>query len=310
MAVLKGISRSKRLMTLSKGLMIDTVRGVLRVRKWPRKRGTPKSESQLYWIDWFRQANRLAKYVDGATAARAIEITKGSGMYPRDVILSAMRGRLYTWSDQNGKVWHSMAAIQDISDSLDVLAQNIGSVLVRATDRWRAPPPANIGDFLQYQGAAATPEWKPVAGTTRPLACVLATSVNIATVNSVAKVIPWDTETYDDFTGHDPAVNPSRITIPAGATRCRCIFQAHWASHAVNNVLQQRVLLNGAAAVPDTAVRSVTLGAGNSAFFQCKSYDIDVVPGDYLEAEATQFTGVGINILNTALSWFSVEVLS
>ncbi len=165
MAVLKGVTRSKRQPVYSGKFMIDTVRGVLRVRKWPRKRGTPKSAAQLYWIDWFRQANRLAKYVDGASAARAIEITAKSGMYPRDILLAAMRGRLYTWYDQNGKVWNSMAAIQDISDSLDVLAQNIGSVLVRAADRWRAPPVGNTGEVLTHKGPGLPPEWATVAAT-------------------------------------------------------------------------------------------------------------------------------------------------
>lgn len=144
--------------------MIDTVRGILRVRKWPRKPGTPKSALQRWWNDWFRQANRLAKYVDAASAIRAIELSKHSGFYPRDILLKAMRGRLYTWTDETGWTWYSMAAIGDISESLDVLAQTVGSVLVRAVDRWRRPDPGNIGDVLTYQGDAAPPDWQPAAG--------------------------------------------------------------------------------------------------------------------------------------------------
>ncbi len=145
--------------------MIDTLRGVLRVRKWPKKRGTPRSALQRWWIDWFRQANILAKYVDGASQARAIAMTKGSGLYPRDVLLKAMRGRLYHFVDQDGNKWFPMAGIQDISDTLDMLAQNIGSVLVRAVDRWRAPDPGNLNDVLTYKGIAAPPVWQaPSAG--------------------------------------------------------------------------------------------------------------------------------------------------
>jgi len=166
MAVLKGLKQDHRSESMSKGFMIDTVRGVLRVRKWPKKRGTPKSPLQLWWIDWFRQANLLAKYVDAHSARRAIEITKGMGMYPRDVLLSAMRGRLYIWQDQTGKVWHSMASIQDISESLDVLAQDIGNVLVRATDRWRKALPElpGLGHVLTYQGPTAPPIWAAGGG--------------------------------------------------------------------------------------------------------------------------------------------------
>ena len=166
MKITGSIPRSRRMPSLRNVVMIDTVRGVLRVRKWPKKRGTPRSALQRWWIDWFRQANILAKYVDGMSQARAIAITKGSGLYPRDVLLKAMRGRLYHFTDQDGNKWFPMAGIQDISDTLDMLAQNIGSVLVRAVDRWRAagPPSPSVGDALTYQGPLNPPAWGPVGG--------------------------------------------------------------------------------------------------------------------------------------------------
>lgn len=159
MAIIRSIPRSRRMPSYRGEVMIDTCKGVLRVRKWPKKRGKPRSAAQRYWVDWFKQANLLAKYADGLTQARAIALTKGTGLYPRDIMLSAMRGRLYTWIDETGWQWYPMAAIQDISDSLDVLAQTIGSVLVRAADRWRSVVAGTIGDVLTYQGDAAPPSW-------------------------------------------------------------------------------------------------------------------------------------------------------
>lgn len=144
--------------------MIDVVRGVLRIRKWPKKRGRAKSESQRFWIDWFKQANLLAKYADAMSVARAKEITANTGMYPRDIMLAAMRGRLYTWVDQNGWRWYPVAAKQDISESLDVLAQTIGSILFRATDLWRSPLPGNAGEVMLNQGGGNLPIWSPAPG--------------------------------------------------------------------------------------------------------------------------------------------------
>lgn len=144
--------------------MIDAVRGVLRVRKWPRKRGAPTSERQLYWIDWFRQANLLAKYADPMSQARAKIMTAGTGLYPRDVLLSAMRGRLWHWADSSGWKWYSMAAIGDISESLDVLAQTLGDVLVRAGDRWRSAGSGDLDDVLTHQGPDNPPAWLPGGG--------------------------------------------------------------------------------------------------------------------------------------------------
>jgi len=164
MAKLTSIPRQRRGPSYRGRVMIDTVRGVIRVRKWPKKRGPPKSESQRFWVDWFTQANRLAKYASGMDQARAIAMTAKSGWYPRDVLLKAMRGRLYWWATPDGWKWYPVAAIGDISETLDVLAQTVGSVLVRATDRWRAPPAATIGDVLTYKGDVASPLWETPAG--------------------------------------------------------------------------------------------------------------------------------------------------
>lgn len=163
MAIIRVIPRKGRQPVFGGRMMVDAVRGVLRVRKWPRKRGTPRSALQRWWVDWFVQANLLAKYADPMSQARAIDMAKGSGMYPRDVLLKAMRGRLYFWADTTGWKWYSVAAQQDISESLDALAQVVGSVLVRAADRWRAPAPGLINDVLTYKGVAA-PVWQAPAG--------------------------------------------------------------------------------------------------------------------------------------------------
>jgi len=165
MVKIRSIPRERRLPSFRERVMIDVVRGTIRVRKWPKKRGPPKSEAQRFWVDWFRQANLLAKYVDAASMTMAIRLTKGSGLYPRDVLLAAMRGRLYHWADQDGWRWFSVAAIGDISESLDVLAQTVGSVLVRATDRWRTPAPGAAGDILTTPGPPGVPLWLPPAGS-------------------------------------------------------------------------------------------------------------------------------------------------
>ena len=170
MAIIRNIPRNKRMPSLRGAMMVDTCRGVLRVRKWPKKRGTPRSALQRWWNDWFRQANLLTKYADGMTQARAIALTKYTGLYPRDIMLRAIRGRYLWFTDQDGKAWYPMAAIQDVSDTLDILAQAVGSVLVRAVDRWRPAGPAVpvVGQALTYQGAGLPPLWQtPGAGVSQ-----------------------------------------------------------------------------------------------------------------------------------------------
>jgi len=161
------IPRRRRLASYTGKMMVDVVRGQLRVRKWPAKRGPPKSAKQAFWVDWFKQANFLAKYADPILQVRAMQMAKNSGLYPRDLHLAAMRGRLFTWVDSDGFRWFSMAARGDISESLDVLSQAIGSVLVRAGDFWKAAGPdiPTPGHVLTYQALPSPPAFlAPGAG--------------------------------------------------------------------------------------------------------------------------------------------------
>ncbi len=306
MATLKGVTRSKRQAVYSGKFMVDTVRGVLRVRKWPRKRGTPKSASQLYWIDWFRQANRLAKYVDGASAARAIEITAKSGMYPRDILLAAMRGRLYTWYDQNGKVWYSMAAIQDISDSLDVLAQTAGSLLVRFADRWRALVPGTAGQVLTNQGAEVAPAWQtPAAAGLAPDGCLLSKVGNQNVTSGVVTAITFEAETYDPQGLHDNTVNNTRITIPAGYAYAEFTGTIYAAAKS-GGLRQVRMYKNGAAMAGGAFDQSL----GSASLMPIKtvpSHLVQVTVGDYFELMFYHNAG-GTIAVQASLTGFSAKL--
>ena len=71
-------------------VVVCTVRGQYYVRKWPKKRGTPTDPVQLSRIKRFGDANRLAKFIRGGWWQQAIEQAKGTGLYPRDILVQAM----------------------------------------------------------------------------------------------------------------------------------------------------------------------------------------------------------------------------
>lgn len=79
---------------LSDAIVVDTVRGKVRVRKWPAKRGRPKSPAVRAQNEWFKEANRLAKVGSTQQIKAAMVATKGSGLYPRDILLRSMAGNL------------------------------------------------------------------------------------------------------------------------------------------------------------------------------------------------------------------------
>lgn len=87
--------RRQRFPGIKGKLMVDTFRGQIRVRKWPRKRGEPKSQVTRDQNTWFKQANELARQVEPTQMNLAIAMTKGTGLYPRDLLLRQMAGGIY-----------------------------------------------------------------------------------------------------------------------------------------------------------------------------------------------------------------------
>jgi len=288
-------------------IMVDAVRGVVRVRKWPRKRGKITNAVNLFWMDWFKQANLLAKYVDAASARRAIQMTIGTPLYPRDVLLAAMRGRLYSWADEDGWKWYSVAAIGDVTESLDILAQSIGSVLVRAKDRWRAPPPGSVGDVLTYAGPADPPTWSPASGGGSPPACLVTKSAVQSIPASTVTAITWNTERYDDLAIHDNVVNNTRFTAPADCTRMRLEAQV-WFDTNAGSWLQMEWNMNGGTGSVLPNLRRPG-ASGTLSTYHLQTPWMVVVPGDYFELKVFKNGGGNQNMREDPKSWASAECI-
>lgn len=305
MAIIRAIPRKGRRPVHAGRVMVDSVRGVLRVRKWPKKRGTPRSAAQRWWIDWFKQANLLAKYASDMDQARAIEMTKGSGMYPRDVLLKAMRGRLYFWADETGWKWYSVAAQQDVSNSLDALGQTVGSILVRALDRWRPPVPGNINDVMTYKGDTAPPVWAAPGGGGMSFGGALVTSLsNQAIPKNTWVKLNFTSEAYDTDALHDNAVNPSRLTVPVDWTRVRLTAAVQWAS---GSTARRGILFyKNNANFPGQAVN--LFQAAYPTHFPISSPAIACVAGDYFEVLVFQATASTINVIGPSNNtYFAME---
>lgn len=82
--------------------VVDTFRGQYRVRKWPKKRGYPTDPVQISRVERFADANRLAKFVNGNYWNLAYRVTKGTGLYPRDILVQSMLAGQYDIAMPNG----------------------------------------------------------------------------------------------------------------------------------------------------------------------------------------------------------------
>jgi len=143
-------------------VMVDTWRGRLRVRKWPRKRKPKLSEVTLDQMDWFRQAQLLNQFQIPEAQQTARDLTANTALYPRDVLTMAMAGRLATIVDDRGREWIPMAARRDASRALDFLTTEPGAILVRQDELWGGLLPGQPGSVLTAGEPGQPPTWQPV----------------------------------------------------------------------------------------------------------------------------------------------------
>lgn len=85
-------------------VIVDTWRGVQRVRAWPRKRGTPTSEQVRDQNAWFKAANQLVMRAEPSQIKASIAATANVGLYPRDVLVRAMGAGLLDIVTPEGQV--------------------------------------------------------------------------------------------------------------------------------------------------------------------------------------------------------------
>ena len=130
------------------------------IQAWPKKRGRPLNPITIEQNLKFREANQLAKYAPSDDQWMAIEVTKDGPWYPRDLLMSAMFGRLFETITVDGRKMVSMAVIEDISSDLDLIgSQDHGTVLFRGEELWKGLGPGVVGEVLTSGGPTADPFW-------------------------------------------------------------------------------------------------------------------------------------------------------
>jgi len=136
-------------------IMVDTWRGKVRVRKWPAKRGRPKSANVRAQNDWFRDANRLASRAPGTQMSVAIAATKNSGLYPRDLLLRMMAGNLGTLRLADGRdLTKATKRIEPVSFQ-GVILNLLGHTVITANVSTALTWPLPIYDPLGFWSAGA-----------------------------------------------------------------------------------------------------------------------------------------------------------
>lgn len=91
----RNIPGLKEAWSLKGKLFVKLYKGKVVVQSWPKPYGPPRSQAQADTIKAFKQMQRAMKFQQPRELVTAIETTKGTGMYPRDYIFSAMSGNMH-----------------------------------------------------------------------------------------------------------------------------------------------------------------------------------------------------------------------
>lgn len=151
---------------LKGNLQIDSVRGAIRVRKWPVKRGKNAAPKTKVYQEWFREALALVKRMEPGFLHQMMLLTKGGPLYPRDLALNMLSGHYCFFTMWDGRKLFPEAYQVDVSTALDVISQIPGTIMFRGKDLWEPVLPGLPGQTLFFNGADTPPVWAdPSVGT-------------------------------------------------------------------------------------------------------------------------------------------------
>lgn len=203
--------------SLERTIQTDFTRGSPRARAWPRKQSASTKAKNAERIEWFRQAQLLAQYLPMQQQIIAREATAGTPLMPRDILTMAMSGRLFMIvTPDNQRIW-PMAIRTDVSEAIDILANQKGALLVRSDDVWQALNPGTDGYFLKSNGAAELPSWGPAGGGSGSgLKTVLGITSNFS-AGAQDYTFSWDQEHFDEASLWTIS-DPTKIIVPSNGT--------------------------------------------------------------------------------------------
>lgn len=101
--------------------MVDTFRGTIRVRSWPKERGVTKNPIVKANQEWFGQARKVLKRADPEQRKLAMQMTKGTGLYPDDLLMMGMAGNLGPYERDDGHLFQKKRTDFEMPDFLGVV---------------------------------------------------------------------------------------------------------------------------------------------------------------------------------------------
>lgn len=159
---LTGPYHGRRNPAVGKAFYIRELRGQLIMCKWPRRRGRPRHPTTIAQNEKFYQANWATKFIPAAIQQAHRQIVEGTNLLPRDLLIAAMYGRGFDFVIPGHRRRYPIAAIQDLSATLDILGALPGDIIARGPELWVKVRPTQAGQSLISQSAGQPPVYQTI----------------------------------------------------------------------------------------------------------------------------------------------------
>lgn len=199
--------------------------GVTIGRAWPKPRKTFTAK-QRNAMAAFKEAAIAIKQMDSNQIAQSYALSAGTQLLPRDLLMQSLYGRTGYYVLNDGRRIYSMAARQDISEFLDGLGHDKGSVMARDGLFWTPIPPGSPGQVLMMDGPSGLPKWSSAGGLGGARITTLYKNAADSANTTWPKIVSWTSAPIDDLNAWD-SNNPAYYFIPPDITAFRILGNIH-----------------------------------------------------------------------------------
>lgn len=272
-------------------VVVDTVHGKLRIRKWPEKRPGKRAPVNEYWTDWLRQVMALYKYAQPSEVQIWRAAVHGLPVKITDIYTAVMRGTMWNLAGPDGTIYYSARLRERVSNSLDSITQLPGGMLVRGEQLWQGITPAGSSGLVLFTNDTVIPQWGTPedAGLARSaLGRIAQRSTDFAVANNTTTPVAFTSSIGDDTEPPmwDPLL-PTRLTMPTDGWYSVGSF-FHWEPGPQTEVIHD-IRVNGVDyVVSQTGVTQTGLEPDP---FVTLGTMLKLEAGDYVEATVIQFAG-------------------
>lgn len=172
MPLFQPVRMAKRPPRIGKEAVVSPWRGLLRVSRWPRKRGQPSDPRQQARLRMFALIQRATKLLsEGETRYMREAIRQhnknhagqrgSAAIRQRDWHHQRISGRGFAFDTPEGIVSYPAGVSRTASHILDHLEPEPGDLAARQSDQWRTLPPPVTPCYLAVDDTGADLEWLP-----------------------------------------------------------------------------------------------------------------------------------------------------